>query len=385
MPGREEILDALLHVAGELDDTLAEDAAQRERQALDPLAQPVGPRVGDDPAQHLADRADVGRDGHAVVVHDQDDVAIGVARVVHPLVGEPAGERAVADDRHDLVLLALEIARRRHAQCGRHGGAGVPGPELVVLALAALEKAGDSIPLAQRGELLVAAGQELPGVGLMPHVPDDLVTGRIELVQEGDAQLDHAEAGADVTAGDGAALDQPVADLLGQLGELVPAQALEIFGGFDRGEQSHGDMLGLRSTNCSGGQNDASAPRFAQGDMLVRSVSSPMNSWLQYTRPTRPMPLTGHRPRRGVPPRFGPAAAPPPVRPRCRAPRRRLTSPAGHPGRPACPAARWCRCVQHVVGDLEGQPDILADTRSRPAAPGPRLSRECRRGCRRLG
>ena len=38
-------------------------------------------------------------------------------------------------------------------------------------------------------------------------------------------QLDHAEAGADVTAGDRAALDQAVADLLGQLGKLVAAEA----------------------------------------------------------------------------------------------------------------------------------------------------------------
>ena len=46
-----------------------------------------------------------------------------------------------------------------------------------------------------------------------------LSLGRVELVEQRDAQLDHAEAGADVAAGLGHALDQPLADLLGQLRE----------------------------------------------------------------------------------------------------------------------------------------------------------------------
>ena len=64
----------------------------------------------------------------------------------------------------------------------------------------------------------------------MADVPDDLVAGRIELVEQRDAQLDHAQAGTDMATGDGAALDEPVTDLLGQLGKLVAAEALEVFG-----------------------------------------------------------------------------------------------------------------------------------------------------------
>ena len=55
----------------------------------------------------------------------------------------------------------------------------------------------------------------------MAHVPDHLVAGRVELIEQRDGQLDHAQARADVAARDGAALDQPVTDLLCQLGELV--------------------------------------------------------------------------------------------------------------------------------------------------------------------
>ena len=62
-----------------------------------------------------------------------------------------------------------------------------------------------------------------------------LSAGRVELVEQRDAELHHAEAGADVPAGDGAALDQAFADLLRELRQLVALEALQIFGGVDRG------------------------------------------------------------------------------------------------------------------------------------------------------
>src|SRR4051794_35855113 len=97
--------------------------------------------------------------------------------VVHPLIGQTASERPVTHHGDHLVALALQVTRRGHAEGRRHCRARVTGPELVVLAFAAFEKAGNSIPLTQGGEWLVAAGEQLPGVGLMPDVPDDFVAG----------------------------------------------------------------------------------------------------------------------------------------------------------------------------------------------------------------
>ena len=84
--GRPEVLDALLDVLREVHHAMTEDAAEGERHLLHELAQLVGTRVGDDGAERLADRADIGRDRHAVVVDDEDDVAVGVAGIVHPFV-----------------------------------------------------------------------------------------------------------------------------------------------------------------------------------------------------------------------------------------------------------------------------------------------------------
>ena len=117
----------------------------------------------------------------------------------------------------------------------------------------------------------------------MAHVPDDLVAGRIELVEQRDGQLDHAEAGADMATGDGAALDQPVADLLGQLGKLVAAEALQVGGAVDGREQGHVVSESVRRGS-----------RAAEAAPLRSAVIT--SSSLQYTRPRPPVPPTAPRP-----------------------------------------------------------------------------------------
>ena len=98
-------------------------------------------------------------------------------------------------------------------------------------------------PVCRRvGKRLVPAGEELPGIGLVADVPDDLVGRRIELVEQRDGELDHAEAGADVAAGDEQHSIRRSRISWASCGELVAAEALEVGGGLDRGEQGHGDQ-----------------------------------------------------------------------------------------------------------------------------------------------
>ena len=77
---------------------------------------------------------------------------------------------------------------------------GVAGAEGVVLALVAGEEPGDAALLADRGEAVAAAGEQLVDVGLVADVPDELVARRVEDVVQGDGELDRAEAGAEVAA-----------------------------------------------------------------------------------------------------------------------------------------------------------------------------------------
>ena len=66
-------------------------------------------------------------------------------------------------------------------------------------------------------------------VGLVAGVPQEDVVGRVEDPVEGDGELDHAQVGAEVAAGDRDRLDDELADLVGQHVELVglePAKVL---------------------------------------------------------------------------------------------------------------------------------------------------------------
>src|SRR2546426_2142867 len=177
-----------------------------------------------------------------------------MARIVHRLVGEPAREGAVSHYRDHFELLADQIARRGDAVCGREAGPRVPGPELIVRTLAAPQEPGQAARLAQRRQAIVATGEDLPGVALMAHIPHDLVAGRVEAVAERHGQLDHAQAGADVTAGLGDDVDQPSAHLVREGLQPVAPQAPDVCGTYDRLKERHGALsgaeCGMRSAEC---------------------------------------------------------------------------------------------------------------------------------------
>ena len=80
-------------------------------------------------------------DGDVVVVQDHQEVRLRGAGVVQALPGEAAREGAVADEGHRALLRAGEAGRLGEAEGRRDGGGGVPGPEGVVRALAALGEA----------------------------------------------------------------------------------------------------------------------------------------------------------------------------------------------------------------------------------------------------
>ena len=76
-------------------------------------------RIALDGREILVHRAHVGSDGHLVVIQHNDEIAAGVARIVQPLVRQPAREGTVAENSDDLeVLLAIDVACGRHAKSG---------------------------------------------------------------------------------------------------------------------------------------------------------------------------------------------------------------------------------------------------------------------------
>ena len=67
-------------------------------------------------------------------------------------------------------------------------------PESVIPALGYLREAAQPVPHPVVAECLTPAGQYLVGIGLMPHVKDNLVLGGIENVMKPDNQFHGAQA-----------------------------------------------------------------------------------------------------------------------------------------------------------------------------------------------
>ena len=213
---------------------------------LDVFAQAVGPRAdrrdaGDGALHVLAqareagvepeavevelEGAHVGLDRHLVVVQHDDERRAQLARLVHGLEGDAAGERAVAEHAdHAAVGAAAQARRLDEAQAVADRRRGVPRADDVVLGLAAAGKPGEAAVLADGVEALGAAGDDLVGVGLVADVPDDLVARAFEDAVQRDRELDGAEAGGQMAADLADARQDHLAYLVGEGLELSNGQ-----------------------------------------------------------------------------------------------------------------------------------------------------------------
>ena len=239
-------LDRRLDLGPEALDPLAE----AERQVGEPLlglgAGVVPARVQPHAVEVAGDRADVGRDRHAVVVEHDHDRRLQPAGVVQRLVGDAAGERAVADHGDDLAVLADALAHRLLEPDGvADRGGGVAGAHDVVLGLEHRAERRQALVLADAAEVVAAAGQDLVRVGLVADVPEDLVPGRVEQAVQRDRQLAGAEVGAEVAADLADRVDDQLAHLLGQPLELLVVEVGEVVGALDRVQQLLGSFDAL--------------------------------------------------------------------------------------------------------------------------------------------
>ena len=82
----------------------------------------------------------------------------------------------------------------------------------------------------ESGEIVFPAAQDLVGVGLMSHVPDDLVLRRRKRKIHGHGELHHAKIAGQVTAGLTGGLHQETPDLLRQGTPLPRRDLLQISG-----------------------------------------------------------------------------------------------------------------------------------------------------------
>ena len=122
------------------------------------------------------------------------------------------------------------------------------GAERIVVAFGALGETGQPAAGAQGADAVAAAGQDLVRIGLMADVPDQAVARGVEDVMDRGGQLDDAEAGAEMAAGDRDGVDGFLTQLVGDLPDLFHLEPAQIVRGADRVEKrrftkyGHGDI-----------------------------------------------------------------------------------------------------------------------------------------------
>ena len=350
---------------------LGERPRHEARELLGDVAEgQVGLR-GDHPRQIVVHRAGGGRDRHVVVVQDHDQAGVHGAGVVHRLVGHAGAHRAIADHRDHVEVVAGEIARGRHAERRRDRGRAVGGAERVVAALGPLGEAGQAARLAQRADPRAPPGQDLVRVGLVADVPDQLVARRVEHVVQRHRQLDHAEPGAEMAAGDRHRIDRLGAQLVRQLAQALRRQATQRGRLVDRVEQ-RGLNHGARSPPAEAGPISPERRSPAVASTLVDRLMTNSNT-------SRNTPAHRARAGRGAD-----------WRSRCSsASRARAPSMPSRPTTVALPAA-WLAPevlagqrgiagdVEQIVLDLEGEAEIggigAQDRTRRLAGASPRIA-----------
>ena len=199
--------------------------------------------------------ADVGRDGHFVVVEDDQKVGVGhVARAVEGFEGLSGGHRAVADNGHAARVAPQQAVGHGHAQSRADGGGGVADAEIVILAFAALGETGQSAELAQGVHSAAPSGEDFVRVALVAHVPHQMVARGVVHVMQGDGQLHRAEVAGEMAAGFAHRFEQEGAQLgakLRQLGFVEQAQILRQIDGVQQGGRVHdGSFRGIFLIFC---------------------------------------------------------------------------------------------------------------------------------------
>ncbi len=178
--------------------------------------------------ESLVDAAVVRRDGHLIVVEDDDEVGGHLPRVVESLKRLALAHRAIADERDDVLPTTEQITSLGHAHGHGDGGACVADHEMVVLAFTRMRVSGNVVVMGRVEERPLAAGQDLVRVGLVGDIPDEFVFRGVEHVVHGDGRFHHAQIRSDVPTGFRDSSDQRLTNLVGEGGQLVLAEPLEI-------------------------------------------------------------------------------------------------------------------------------------------------------------
>ena len=158
--------------------------------------------------QILRHSAHIARNGHSVVIEDDQQVFLALPGVGQALIGQSAGERAVTDEGHHMIVLPQHSPGMGHAQRHGHGIGSVPGDKGVGNALPRLGEPGNTAKLAHSVHHIRPSGEHFVDVALVSHIKDQPIPGQVKYPVQRHRQLHRAQIGGQMPTRSGDTAEQ---------------------------------------------------------------------------------------------------------------------------------------------------------------------------------
>src|SRR6185312_14392170 len=155
----------------------------------------------------------------------------------HGFIGHAGAERPVANHGDRLAGTSRQLVGYGKTERRGDRGGTVRRSERVIFALAAPGEAAEAPALSQRADAVPPAGDDLVRIGLMADIPDQFVARRVEHIMQRYGQLDHTEPRAEVPTGGRNGGNRLLAQLVGELRQLLLVQRTQVAWEFHRVEQ----------------------------------------------------------------------------------------------------------------------------------------------------
>ena len=185
-------------------------------------------------AQVPAHCSHIGRNGHFIIIQNHYQRQFAVSGIVQRFIGQPPCKRPIPDESGGAARFSVKSHAPEHSQGGGNGGTGMTGIEAVVNTFLPLGEAGDPSSLTQGcTQSLPAACKNLMGIGLMPHVKDQLIPGAPIDPVHGYDELHGPQAGGQMPAGFGNGLHHELPQLKAKPVQFFFRQGPQVFYGLD--------------------------------------------------------------------------------------------------------------------------------------------------------
>ncbi len=224
------LLERIFGIATQIDEAASERAA-RLKGALNRIARAGIFAARAFLAQIASEGPDISRDRHLVVVQNNDHGRLQLPQMIERLEGHAARKRGVADDRNDLLVGPIQIARHSQAERHRKRIARMARWMHIVGAFRGFWKPRNAAELAERIEGIAAARHDFVRIRLVAHIEKQLVMGAIEHAVACQDELDHAQARGDVPARFRCGGNNLLANFASEYGKLLVSEELKVRGG----------------------------------------------------------------------------------------------------------------------------------------------------------